>query len=272
MTTATTASTATNCTTTAQPHAGALITDQLNIEWATLADRPIPRRWRCSGLGHCATLGEALAVVDHARWQRPGAADALLLELLTRWTYGDELAGRLILQSTLGRAINIARRAHRPGSAGIQGDIAQLTAAAVAALWHAIAAYPVHRRRRKVSVNLCMDALRYFSTTLDDPGPVTVGESALDSEESIFAQTNPAPTLELLNTLAWGVDTDAISREEASLLTRVYCPGPGQEGGAGTVAHDLGLTAATVRQRCRRATARLASAVHSSDALHPRQT
>lgn len=244
----------------------ALITDQLNTEWSLLAERAVPRHWEVARRAVGGSLADALDVVDRARRSDPELADTLLLDLLTRGADGDDLAGRLVLQALLGRAVNLARRAHRRGASGARGDLAQLTAAAVAALWNTIATYPVHRRRRKVSVNLCMDALSHFTALLDDRAPETVDDHVLEGEEPVFAQHSPAPAVELLETLAWGIDTEAITTDDAALLTRVYCPGPGQDGGAMAVARELGIAPATVRQRCRRATSRLTAAVRAHTA------
>ena len=239
-----------------------LITAQLNTEWTAMAHRPPPARWNIAALAACASLSEALDVLTHARRSRPETADTILIGLLDRHIVArDALAGRLVLQAMLGRAVNLARRAHRPGASGVRGDIDQLTAAAVAALWNGIATYPVQRRTRKVAVNLCMDALGAFTSALDDRAPTVADDHILQSGDALFVQHTPTPATELLTTLAWGVDTGAISPDDASLLSRVYCPAPGDEGGALAVARELGLRPATVRQRCLRSTRRLASAV-----------
>lgn len=244
----------------AHPHP--LITDQLNAEWQVLSARVVPARWPVAALPGCDVLADALDAVQWARRHQPQAADQLLLGLLDHHVEnGDELAGRLVLQALLGRAVNLARRAHRPKHPGIRGDLAQLTAAAVAALWHAIAAYPRHRRRHKVAVNLCMDALAHFTAALDDRAPEAVDIALLEAAEPMFTVREPAPAAELLDTLSWGISAQVISPDDASLLLRVYCPRPGRDGGASPVARELGLTPATVRQRCSRAVQRLAAAV-----------
>lgn len=246
-----------------------LITDQLNTEWTAMAHRRPPARWNIPALNACVSLADALDVVTQARRSQPESADSILIGLLTRHIVdGDAVAGRLVLQAMLGRAVNLARRAHRQGAPGIRGDIDQLTAAAVAALWHSIATYPVTRRTRKVAVNLCMDALGAFTSTVDDHAPSAVDDHVLESGEALFVQHTPAPAAELLTTLAWGVDAGVISPDDASLLSRVYCPAPGEKGGALAVAQTLGLQPATVRQRCLRSTKRLASAVREHSA-HP---
>lgn len=244
-----------------------LITDQLNAEWQALADHAVPKRWRISGLASCHSLADVLSAIDWGRRHDPVAADLMLLDLLDQHTEnGDALAGRLVLQAMLGRAVNLVRRTHRFGAAGVRGELHQLTAAAVAGLWSAIATYPVRRRRQKVAVNLCMETLRHFTEYLDDHAPRAVDGGAFEALEPMFGDRPPAPVVELLDTLTWGVAAGVITTDEATLLGRVYCPGPGQEGGAVAVARELGVTPTTVRQRCSRATQRLAAAVRAGRA------
>ena len=243
----------------------ALITDRLNTEWLGLANRRIPDTWQIPALPQWASLGDAAGIISSARLSDPAAADATLLALLSRHQHdADELAGRLVLQVMLGRAVNLVRRTYRRGAAGMRGSLPQLSSASVAALWIAIARYPVDRRRQKVSVNLCMDALGYFTASLDDNAPQVIDSRVLDSVEPLFTQHTPPAAVELLRVLAWGVDAQAISIEDASLLTQVYCPAPGVEGGAFAVASRLAITPATVRQRCSRAAQRLARAVRTN--------
>ncbi|TDD66993.1 sigma-70 family RNA polymerase sigma factor [Jiangella aurantiaca] len=240
-----------------------LVTDQLNAEWRRLGARPIPKRWPLPGLAECAVLADAADIIGRTRRHQPAVADGLLIGLLDQRTERDDhLAGRLVLQVMLGRAVNLARRAHRFGATGVRGDLPQLTAAAVAALWHAIATYPVDRRRHKVAVNLCMDALRHFNLALEDDAPDLVDTTVLDTAEPVFDHA-PAPVVEVFATLTWGIGKGIITADDAELLVRVYCPLPGQLGGAHLVARELGLSPATVRQRCSRAIQRLSVAVQA---------
>ncbi|PZF86512.1 hypothetical protein [Jiangella anatolica] len=237
-----------------------LVTDQLNAEWRRLGARPVPKRWLPEFSG-CAVLADAADTIGRTRRHHPAVADGLLIGLLDqRSVCDDHLAGRLVLQVMLGRAVRLARRTHRFGAAGVRGDLPQLTAAAVAALWHAIATYPVERRRNKVAVNLCMETLSHFNAALEDDAPQLVDATVLDTAEPVIRPA-PAPVVEVFATLTWGVSKGIISADDAELLVRVYCPLPGQLGSAHLVARELGLTPAAVRQRCSRAIQRLSGAV-----------
>lgn len=240
-----------------------LVTDKINSEWRRLAIRPTPAAWAMPTGWPRSSLGDVLDALTWSRRHDPASADAVFIELLTRNLDGDELAGRLVLQVMIGRAIKLARQTHRPGRSGIRGDLSQLMSAAVHALWNSIATYPVCRRRRKVPVNLCMDALRHFLALIDEPWLEVTDAQPLDALEPMFARHAPAPAVELLDTLRWAVETKSITSDEASLLTRVYCPKPGHPGGALAVSRELGIQPTTVRQRCSRAASRLASAVRS---------
>lgn len=242
-----------------------LITDKINAEWGAISVRPTPPQWGVSKLADGVTLKDAVDALARCRRHDPVAADEVLIDLLTRHSQGDEMAGRFVLQVMLGRAINLARKTYRPGALGTRGDLAQLTAAAVAALWGTIATYPVHRRRRKVAVNLCMETLRCFISLIDDDARDVVDDQIADTAAPLFAQHEPPSALAVLQTLTWAVETRALSLDEAAILVRVYCPPPGREGGAQAVSRELGITSASVRQRCSRAISRLAAAIQVHD-------
>lgn len=261
-----------------------LVVDRLNLEWAEMEDHRRPAAWKqVPGLAPCATLGH---VYEHLRDAdddptRAGSAEAALLALLEAFQDGhDPLAGRVVLQRFLGRAVSLCRRAYRPRDRGVRGKFAELMEVAVASVWDAIATYPVARRRTKVGPNLAMEALASFTAAvrlIDGSDGLCVlsdmPDGAPGPEEAVEAGLGPLPAsvwgpdagVELLSVLAWGIDAGVISGEEASLLTRVYCPPPGHRGGS-AVAFELGISWVTVRKRCSRAIKRLAVAVQAVDA------
>lgn len=240
------------------------IVGQLNLEWAALRTDPATcqrvRAWAEAKepLAGCTAVGDIetrTASVSRAE------ADQILLALL-ELAVADRLAGRVVLQLMLGKAVRIA--ASHTGRA----DRDLLEQLAVAALWDVIATYPIQRRRQKVAANLAMDTLRQVVAELA-PGRVespvepdvisrhAPGDEAVDDDA-------PAPVvdLELFEVLAWGVDHGVLSPADASLLTRVYCPAPGEDGGEAAAA-EFGLSWAAARQRCSRAVRKLATAVRA---------
>ena len=242
------------------------IVGQLNLEWSELRTSPLAartvHRWAGtrSTLAGCANVGDIEGRVAAADRQ---GADAILLTLLELAAEGEQLAGRTVLQLMLGKAVRIA--ASHTGRA----DRDTLEQLAVAALWDVIATYPIARRRQKVAANLAMDTLRHVVTELAPDRHETPTEPDVVSGHHADDETpdHDRPVdLELLEVLAWGVDREVLTRDEATILVRVYSPGPGQEGGAAAAA-ELGLTWPAARQRCSRAIRKLTTAIREDSAL-----
>ncbi|HEY9412691.1 MAG TPA: hypothetical protein VIP77_24165 [Jiangellaceae bacterium] len=242
------------------------VVGQLNLEWARLRVEPTAERavlrWaeQAEALHGCRSLADIEART--AASSRP-VADQILLALLELTAAGERLAGRTVLQLMLGKAVRIA--AAQSGRA--ERDL--LEQLAVSALWDVIATYPITRRREKVAANLSMDTLRQVVAELAPDRQETPAEpesfgagGSLMSELTGEASdgTGTVPDLELLDVLVWGVDQGVLSRDEAALLVRVYCPAPGSTGGAEAAA-AFGLSWPAARQRCSRAVRRLAAAI-----------
>jgi hypothetical protein len=133
---------------------------QLNREWTELVAAPAswaaPGRWAltCPVLIGVRTLDEVLALIAGA--DAP-TRDAVLLALVGRAQAGDALAGRTVLQTMLGKAVRVAGTV--AGRDDVRGDREEALARAVAALWQAIATYPVARRPGRVAANLALDTV-----------------------------------------------------------------------------------------------------------------
>lgn len=239
---------------------------QLNMEWAQLCTSSVAAvkvsAWALEkpALAGCVTLAdiETRTVTSDRR-----GADTVLIALLELAAGGEQLAGRTVLQLMLGKAVRIA--ASHAGRA----DRDLLEQLAVTALWDVIATYPITRRPEKVAANLSMDTLHQVVAELAHDRH----ESAIDADTIALMTADMGESaaavvdLELFEVLAWGIDTGAISRDDAALLTRVYCAGPHDSGGASAAA-EFGLSWPAARQRCSRAVRRLAAAVRA-DALEP---
>jgi hypothetical protein len=63
-----------------------------------------------------------------------------------------------VLQAMLGKAVRVAGT--MPRRDAIRGDREEAPAWAIAALWQAIATYPVARRPARVAANLALDTSR----------------------------------------------------------------------------------------------------------------
>ena len=122
------------------------IVEALNRDWDELVDRHRGSMPRWSG-DHEALVGyESL---DDLLAAAEGQPDAILGALLTEVSKGAQLAGRVILQTLLGRII---RMAGRDPSSGVDDY--------VAALWCQILTYPLASRPVRIAANLSMETLK----------------------------------------------------------------------------------------------------------------
>jgi DNA-directed RNA polymerase specialized sigma24 family protein len=122
------------------------IVDALNDDWRELVhrDRGTVRRWsqRQAALAACDSLDDVLSAVQLN-------SDATLRALITEVSNGEMLAGRIVLQSMLGRLVRMAQRDRQ---AGIDDYIA--------ALWCVARTYPLAARPVRIAANLSMDAFK----------------------------------------------------------------------------------------------------------------
>jgi DNA-directed RNA polymerase specialized sigma24 family protein len=122
------------------------IVDALNRDWRDLVhrDRGTVSCWaqQHAELSGCSSLDDVLLVGQ----LNP---DATLSALLTEVSNGDQLAGRTVLQSMLGRLLRMAQRDSR---AGVDDY--------VAAFWCVMQTYPLHARPERIAANLSMDAFK----------------------------------------------------------------------------------------------------------------
>ena len=203
--------------------------------------------------------------------------DDVLLHLLAQCQAGDRLAGRVVLQVMLPKAIRLARSTARHPD--WTGSYDEAGAEVLAALWVSIASYPLERRPGRVTANLALDTLAINQRghtgsswqtrrvheqpcedvlLLTDPGRVDPGTDD---------PTGPADA-ELCVLLAWGVRAQVLQLHEAQLLARCY--GVGIASGRPLVetraalAAELGTTRSVLRQRCRRLARRLGAAAIDS--------
>lgn len=125
----------------------------LSREWAALlVTTPPVHRWAAAepALADAVTLADVgrLAAEQHGN-------DEVLAALLRLAQSGDELAARTLLQVMLGAVVRLAARTVHHAD----GDLEESRARAVAALWAAIRAYPLDRRRRNHADRLSLDVL-----------------------------------------------------------------------------------------------------------------
>lgn len=233
----------------------------LNADWVGLADTFAPPSWAaaCPLLLDAIDLGEVLVVLGTS----PAAGqDAILHTLLTLHHQGDELAGRVVLQTMLGSVQRLILTAR-------YRRLDDVAACAVEAMWSAIAAYPL-RRRASVAANLSLEALSALQKATQAPLPAgELLEHQIHREQlcgRLEAGSGPDPSEEAARALAWAYDQGVLDRDEVALLARTYL-GETRPSSA-ELAVEYGVSDVTLRKRQSRAVSKLATAV--SDRLaHP---
>ncbi|GAA2094248.1 hypothetical protein GCM10009841_04600 [Microlunatus panaciterrae] len=125
----------------------------LNTEWTALVaeqgDQLDDWKTRLAVFAHCSNLDAVLAVIRES-------PDPALAALISENHRGSELAGRVVLQTMLGKVVTMARRDRW---AGVDDYVTQL--------WCRIRTYPLARRPRRIAANLALDTLKAVSR--EDP-------------------------------------------------------------------------------------------------------
>lgn len=242
-------------TSTARPSTSSGIVDALNHEWLGF-DRDqagTVRSWagRHEVFARCRSVDDVLDVV-----RRPVTADTALHALLAEAAAGEQLAGRVVLQSMIGRMVQMA---HRDVRAGVDDY--------VAALWCEIRTYPLALRPVRIAANLALDTLKSVhrdhrwlvrgEVTTWPPGELLdelchlAGERASSGTGGVAGAEAEAQAV-----IATGRTLELIDEAAGSILTSVYL-----EGLTGAEAAERHHTSAgSIRVRCSRAVGRLAGA------------
>lgn len=247
---------------------------QLSQDWTRLAALPsMPRtlhRWGRAEppLAGLASLGDLVDRIDRASGS---SEDELLLALVRLAQGGQQLAGRVLLQAMLPKIARMVRRMR--SSSSEDRLIEDRRHIAVATFWEVLHAYPAHRRQARVAGNLALDTLHQLTSGLRKP-PADIPLDPDEASDRLAARsyTEPrisgeglTPDADLLEVIAWGIDAAALTREEASLLVRVYLPHPRGTENPAALAEQLGLSHAALRQRCSRARRRLIAAARADN-------
>lgn len=245
---------------------------QLSQDWSRLCAlssmRHTMRRWAAANpcFDGVTSLGD---LVDRIDAGDEDEADRLMLGLVRLAQAGHQLAARVVLQAMLPKLSRISRTT-RPSSNDDRrrNDRAHIT---VATFWEVVYAYPVKRRPTRVAANLALDTLHRLTTNLRRPPadiPMDPQETAgrlanAPQDSSSHPDGVPSPDSDLLEVIAWALDIDAITPEEATILVRVYLPTTG-DAGRGELADTMGISHTALRQRTSRARRRLIAAVRSA--------
>jgi hypothetical protein len=243
--------------------------EALEAEWRRLGrDRAAARTLSdvCHRAGQATSLDE---VEQFVRQASAAVADQILLALVALVVAGQDpaagpddraataandptarLAARVMLQLLLPGTRKLARRWWA------LGDPQERAAAAVAAVYHRIRAYPLARRPGRVAANILMDAAydlrrtvpRVIAIPMDDP--TTARRSAAATPEA----RDPNPSEELARVLTDAVAAGTIDQDDAELIARSRIA----DHSIHDIATDRGRTSRTMWHRRQHAEAALA--------------
>jgi hypothetical protein len=221
------------------------IVDSLNAEWNLLApdSRGSVRAWaeKHQALAPCRCLGDVLLAIRHE-------PDAALGALLTEVVRKDQLAGRVVVQSMLGKLVRMA-----------QTDPHSEVGDYISAFWCVLRTYPLAARPQRIAANLALDTLKQVhherrwshcrvvlplppGAQLDQASEEVMQRESLDHQQEIAEMT----ARQLLDSAG---RLGALSVESGQLLSSVYVEGvTGKE-----AASRHQITTGSVRVRCSRA-------------------
>ncbi|SDY76768.1 hypothetical protein SAMN05661080_04545 [Modestobacter sp. DSM 44400] len=247
---------------------------QLVDEWSRLCQLPSTRRqlhrWISAeeALAGTTSLQQLITRIDEGSREED---DGLLGALIRLAQSGQTMAGRTVLQAMLPKLIRFSHTT-RPTRESAQAEDHRHVI--VATFWTVLARYPIHRRSSRVAAGLALDTLHALTAdtragAVEFPVPADALDQVAGDQVEETALSTKAGELssdaDLLEVIAWGIDSGVLSGDDAAVLARVYLPEEGRPTSS-TVAAELGLSPTALRQRCSRARRRLIAAVQA-DAL-----
>lgn len=245
---------------------------ELTREWAALHHLPSTtttvRRWarREPRLAPYNTPGQIVDAIDETD---PAGKDELLLSLIRLFQSGQQLAGRTVLQAMLPKLARTANYATAE-TTSTREDARHIT---LAEFWDILANYPTSRRPTSIAANLALDTLhricpnRRTATEIPvEPEDIHIlrstglwkdpGETENPETTAIGGVTSDSDLTQVIN---WALGQSVIASDEAHLLAECYLAGPSF--GFPAAAARRGITITAARQRCSRASRRIAEAI-----------
>ncbi|ABS06095.1 RNA polymerase sigma factor [Kineococcus radiotolerans] len=242
----------------------------LNREWDAILEagqhNEQVARWSRGPLRHtsAAGVGSVQDLEQACRDAAGSANDTLLLALLRAYQDGEAFAGRVLLQLFLGKIVRMGL----PGRTGSTAE--EYESDALEAFWTVMSTYPCDRRPRSVAANLALDTLHQVRVR-----PQTIERLDWDlwswelhNHEERAKEHDPTSSVLVL--IRDGLQAGAISDGEAQLLAMTYAPSSVPITGV-EMSMQLGISAATLRQRTSRAVARLSAFVHEDTSAPQRR-
>ncbi|GAA4758250.1 hypothetical protein GCM10023328_47480 [Modestobacter marinus] len=248
---------------------------QLIDEWARLCQLPSTarqlRRWSTTedALVGFTSLQQLVTAIDEGTREED---DIWLGALIRLAQSGQTMAGRTVLQAMLPKLTRFSHTTRPTRECTEPEDHRHVI---VASFWTVLSNYPIHRRTSRVAAGLALDTLHALTAdTRSAAVEIPVDADALDhwadnlcevEQGALRGDDELSSDADLLEVIAWGIDSGALSGDDAAVLARVYLPEESKAGSA-AIAAELGLSPAALRQRCSRARRRLIAAVQA-DAL-----
>lgn len=221
------------------------VVDHLNDEWSLLAEIPTDTcmAWSvlCAPLAECGTPAATLAAVRCD-------PDVVLGFLIRRYSHGETLAGRIVLQAMLGKLVRLSYTAAAAGRPEALDDL-------VAQMWCQIADYPLDRRPRKIAANLALDTLKVVQREWLNTGEISVPTwvviaTLVDRERPVVRDVMEEIPWTSEAIIGAAFEKSLITETTRDILLAVY----GAEGLPGASAGERwGCSPAAIRTRCRTA-------------------
>lgn len=217
------------------------LVDRLNHEWAVLAleGSDFLNDWAqmCRPLSSCHSLDEVLQAIR-------STPDEVLAFLIYRCQMGDNVAGRTVLQSMLGKLVKMSYT-------GVAARQTNALDNLVTHMWCQIALYPLSARPLRIAANLALDTLKAahndWRTGIEAPAPTTAVTHALD-EAQLSTHSPTTPSAENLIDAAHRLGL--ITNKTRDILVAVYGP---EELSGDLAAQRWCCTPAAIRTRCKEA-------------------
>lgn len=241
-------------------------------------------------LRRVAALGDVPMVISG---ETRAGQDELLSALVRLTQTGDQAAAVALLWTLAPWCHKTARWLHRESDEFRHLTPADSTHVIEASLFEEMVRFPTHRLTYSIAANLTLNALRRvtprrpgrlscdpkLSPVEEDPfdsPPQDVDPAELDGcnsasrgEEDVPLWPGEVPSrrTEIISVLAWAVEGGYLRRRDVQLLSDVYLKAGMTSGeGVSKAARKYGLSPATVRKRCSRATQALKYAIQHAAA------
>lgn len=221
---------------------------QLDEEWAHLIRSPTARQ-RLAEWSEASPelngLDDLEALVEHANRRGQAHRSDQILVALARRAAVDDLAARTLLQAIMPGMRWLARRYQHVASAAGEDP----TSLVIALTYERIRTYPFDRRPHRIAANVLFDTRQRLQRTVGRTGPTIVSLESLPFDPA-GGDPSADASYELLDR---AVGQRVIAARDADLiaLTRL------RDHSVAELAARLGCPAQTLRQRRRRAEARL---------------